>query len=403
MSTTAQHPRIHASHRVWRWLRYGTLGLAGVAALAAAGGAWWLWGWRVGSLHFHESWSPEQWVELAAFDADLLSYVEKQNEMMDAALAAMEEKEKAFEAAEAAPPFEQFALLIMNTVLLKQHPEAALPRWLRHLSTAIRERAQLAPHRRALKEAAESGRGDVVSRLDAAWSMPLVHVLCRAGRLGLVQEFVLRGANPNGTHFNIPPGESVPQETLFQTAILCEPWVPFATRPPLEQRLELLEFLLAHGASPAPHPENGISTTTYAATLAYHARKEGFSEDGPRMLEWLLEHGLTPEERNSYTAILLSLLRDDLPTAQRLLEKGFLSSALTHNPSAIKQLLKDTTDAAQSKKQRKRALQSLHLLDLLLAHGAKLEHPEQYTPTEETLRQEYTKVINKYRLPLPTH
>lgn len=159
-----------------------------------------------------------------------------------------------------------------------------------------------------LREVARSGRAEAFT--------PTTH--CSAaylaaffGKMDLLRELTLRGAD-----LNLPATlflDLFMPETPFQAAIYI-----YTRSVPIAQRLEMLEFMLAHGAD----IQKGQKMLSFIP--AYASAKDG---DKGAMLEWLLEHGLTPDSDRELDTICRHLHHPGtLPVIQRLVEKKLLNT-----------------------------------------------------------------------------
>ena len=405
---------IPRSRRIWRWLGYGALGVAGVAALAAAGGAWWLWGWRVGSLSFHESWSPEQRAELQEMADGIMNLPDNVYKNIDVVGAFTD------------TPGTKLGLEIeMRPLLVQSYAE--------------------------LRRTAADGKAPEHEPI----GIPMTALAARLGKLALARELVTRGDDPNNIlRTDSLLGTEMLHESSFQTAIACVPlWISDEPAPPLPvaERTALLEHMLAHGATlTVPQPEGGLDARYVTCLIAFLSALNG---DEGAMLEWLLDKGfapLSPEERKQISR-LLSMSEGSLPTVRRIVEKyyGELSDIdryhLMHNsisykadtpqklrwaltelyadpnatltesdengvlytmPSGMQHfcitlLVEMKHISTEEESESPTPDQVLEMLDLLLTHGAKLPDPEQYLPSDKTLHQKYMHVINKHHFPLP--
>lgn len=160
-----------------------------------------------------------------------------------------------------------------------------------------------------LREVARSGRAEAFT--------PSTH--CSAAYLAAVyaKMDLLRELTRRGADLNLPttliPKLSPMTETPFQAAIH-----PFIRSVPIAQRLEMLEFMLAHGAD----IQKGQKMPSFIH--AYASAKDG---DKGAMLEWLLEHGLTPDSERELDTICAHLHHPGtLPVIQRLVEKKLLNT-----------------------------------------------------------------------------
>ena len=446
MSKTDTSPRQQQRRRsVWRVIGFGVLGLVGVAALAAGGGAWWLWGWRAGELSYHESWTPEQRAALAAMDAKL-------RRVVDVELAFLDELEEAVrqrsEAQASAHSNDEDELHEDVGWRLYKHinPLAALPRSWRFVVSSAAMRDMLAEMRTALKEAAASGRGNVCALREV--QMSLAHAAIRLGETRLVPGLIQHGESPNTAL--VVEGADTIRETLFQSAILCTPLSFGSAIPTRQERRELMEYLLEHGAlvDGEQSSEAVAKSGHYSMLLAAMSPMYFGDDERGEALELLLEHGLTPAPKDA--AFLAQVLRSEgtLPTMRRLHGKGLLGVHATeprlraallhallsrgHVPQiaekvrwALEELGADPTlpvlqedgDAPKeatptidlalsdiyridreemSEEAQAEAAEVLAAIDLLLAHGARPEAPERYLPRNAALREQYLALLARH-------
>ena len=390
--------------RVWKWLGYGAL----VVALVGVGGAWWVWGWRVGALSFHESWTPEQRAALQ-YEADYLAHFVQHAE-------------------------EDSALCIEPWNMWKR------------LKASIEARQALAGTMSELRRTAADGRSP---RHDPQ-NVPMVALAIRLRQLPLAHALLERGESPHEVVRSELPGHGAYEESSFQTALSCAPFfLPRKNHPlPAAEHRELLEHMLAKGANPIPSTESERHTTFACLTVG------GLTGEGATALEWLLDHGLElhtqKDIRDAVGGVLchpgtLEVMRrvvprygldqnaearflllrdavkghaDSLPKLRWLLKhfyddasatptaaaqelnsardiQYFPDSEPTNTPSPMDLFcvtlsgmelpIDPATDATPD--------QVLEMLDLLLAHGGVIPEPEKYMPTDEALRQRFIEIL----------
>lgn len=293
--------------RTKKRLIYGALGLLGVAALAAAGGAWWLWGWRLGSLTFHESWNHEQREDIAAMADALKSLVDKMESTSE--------------------------------LLLQENSS--------RLNLEIEMRPLLARSYEELRRTAADGKAPEHDPV----GIPMTALAARVGKLSLARELVSRGDDPNNVfQSEISLDGSMLNESSFQSAISCMPlWVLDDSAEPLPaaERIALLEHMLEHGATlTVPQPEGGLDARHVTLTIAGIAAMRG---DEGRMAEWLMDKGFglqTPTERKTL-CMLLSLGEGTLPAMRRIVEKYYGELSDTDRYHLLRNCFTDRKDALQ--------------------------------------------------------
>lgn len=247
--------------------------------MAAGGFAWWLWGWQLGSLTFHESWSREQRDDMEQIAKALINYNEHED--------------------------------FIDRQLREHGQETDTSR----LSRRMRDRDFLASSFELLQHVAESGRGEGNTPI----GITAAYLACRLGKVQLAGELVRRGCDPNRPVIDKMGGMP---ESAFHAAIACvslQSMNKDYTPPSAEQRQELLSIMLENGADISRGREMSIA----CAFLAYLRS----TEEGPVMLEWLFDHGLTiPDEINKWSVCMMLSMENSLPTIKRLLEKGYLDA-----------------------------------------------------------------------------
>lgn len=304
------------------------------------------------------------------------------------------------------------------------------------LQSLIDERDLLAAWRADLKKVAKSGSGEACNPAPGRLGITLAQVACLCHRFELVKELVRRGADPN---------QGIPHtETLFQTAIICQPW-PHVEKeyPPVEERLELLDFLLEHGANVNGDSEQESNQTLI---LAYMSACMDSAEqpDAGLMLEYLLDNGLTLRNEVDIQ-IIASMLRakNTLPALHRIIFEKKTLNADDHTlhfyallaalgcpePDALRKLswvldvlgvdpniVDDpsatppraaytsalfelrTATALEDEEENRIIDNSLTALDMMLARGLQLtpQTAQSYLPRDPIIRERYLEILSRY-------
>ena len=395
--------------RAWKWILGIFAALFALLAVELAGGAWWLWGWKLGELRFHESWSPEQRAELQTLAHHILHFRQDYQASPEMEAQRLVERLNA-------------ALQKGSSALLQAH-NATQPSKLESLLLDIKLRGMLAPAYQALRHLASTGKASKNKGISVA------QIACRMQMLELAKEIIRRGEDPNA-------GFDQEEETAFQSALLCQSYFDYDYQiPSVEERLSLLTVMLEHGAkvnlrTAAPYPRN---TCIISAIIS----AQSDPPDHGAVIEWLFDHGLkvsTPSDERD--AACLAGLEGVLPTLQRLVQQGHLPNTermktlLLHNavtstaadtPEQTRWLLEelkaDPTRAIEPEDADEPAPTStssvldmissgssydpagfrIHLqtLDLLLQHGAQL--PENLAlPRSRALRQEFNAFLKEH-------
>lgn len=251
-----------------------------LGVLAAGVFAWWCWGWRVGGLSFHESWSPEQCADLQGMCDENKGFAASVLDMIYA--------------------FESSVERLENPDAEPKAPGVCARAW-RYVVTSAEVRSLCVETDDMLHRAAATGRADIYHE-DDGFSVALHAVRC--GKVQLVKELVRRGADPNASIQCAPGCEQ--RESLLQSAIACASFLPSVEElPPLAERLELLGWLLEHGADMGACAVQGENDVTLViATLAAMRENDKLpAEARGVLLEWLIEHGLQVDSRR-YAEIL---------------------------------------------------------------------------------------------------
>ena len=396
-SPYTQSPK--AIHIILIVLAWGLVSLLGLAASVAYG----VWGWRLGGLHFAESWAEEQREELRYIDNKLLHRVgDLKKELLG------ENGEMGWEGS-----YKWGIMLAAETVNFLLNDE-----------------------RKALKYAARTGKDR--KRDEEATA---AHLAARYGRTALLRELLLRGANPDAEYIC----DSVVEMLLKQET-------PKETLLPVEERLAMLDFMHERGADLARRDEEGES-----GTLAYTASNTPLMEqDHGATLRWLLAHGveITPADREVLsnlletegTLLLLKELHGDKQLDAALADAAFRQTLLlrtlmniygVESVAKLRWLIEDadcdpnlptqpsdeeiyddngdiippgeslirlcmkemhsiSEDAEQDAPSENRVERYLDALELLLQHGARptAEWIERYAPANADSRNRYNQIFS---------
>lgn len=406
--------------RFLRWVLYILLALLALLLLAAGCGAWWLWGWRLGSLSFHESWSAPQRAELLALADDLRGF---QRSIVD------HRRRHASDGT--------YAHLVMHDDGSVSWGTSSLSPWEEEYVAAMSAKFVAAPLMDSLKRMTAKGQ-DAVSPQEAGL---LAQAAIRTLRPQLAAELIRRGADVNAKHvFKNPFDEELEGESTFQYAITGNAYFSEASIP-LAERLALLDLMLEHGA-------DVTYKKAYSLLSAYISAAAKDAPDHGAALEWLLSHGLTIESPDEVENAAMTLAcQGTLPAFKRLAQKGLLPLTPENKARLLRRCLATPDAESEAKalwlleelgadptftlfysyedqddegnpviqqKQNAPIIESitrylpiykteeecryaLRLLNLLLAHGAHLpENAADTAPTFPALRDAYMELISKH-------
>lgn len=421
--------------RACRWILRGVLVLIAVLMLAAGCFAWWLWGWQVGGLSFHESWTPEQRAELQALHdnhvkgmvRDYLALQEK----LDAALSNIKDS-----------PRKEFAAGLIKQEFFPLHD---LPAFIQYIELSIGFRPVCIRMDEVLRHVAATGRADYYC---AENNLSAAYIAARCGKLDLVKELVLRGNDPNLPLRIRPEGEddanALCYETVFQASIACVPYFS-GEAPPLTQRLELLDWLLAHGADINAYARQGRENMALLiATIAcMHENEQLPPEQRGLLLLWLLDHGLQVDVDRDSGFLNKQLAACNPSLLPRIMEKvypssptpeqkarilrSFLESGVQDKAAKVRwalevlgadpnlPIMREKSDEEDLDRQETPTMklavprvflpleeedeaefnEQLAALDILLAHGGRMDRPGSDAPEIPALRERYFEVLRQ--------
>ncbi|MBQ2380564.1 MAG: hypothetical protein II295_09270 [Akkermansia sp.] len=229
-----------------------------IISLIGFGGYLYTTAWRATNPPpFHESWNEQQRADLLAIDNEL-----RHNKMI------------------AGLTFFNEGSLSPTTQWLKESKWGMLPA----LFLGWRELAM--PAREALHETMRTGRGDVL----LASGIPVADIALKCHKIELFKELIRRGANPN--HAYIAWDAPVAATNGGQTNLVWEAFnglnLNFETYLEPEVRIELLEFMLAHGGNVTSAPNQQLAELYAIFPLV---REEG--NDKGLSIAWALRQGMT--------------------------------------------------------------------------------------------------------------
>ena len=423
------------SRRVWRWILRSVLALVLLLLLAAGGFAWWLWGWQVGGLRFHESWTPAQRAELQAIHDNHVKG------MVRDYLALQEECKANLDNIKDSSGKELASGLMKLFFPLHDRPS-----FVQYIELSVGFRPVCIMMDEVLRHVAATGRADYYcaeNKLSAAY------IAARCGKLDLVKELVLRGNDPNLPLLILPEkaddADARRYETVFQAAIACAPYFSGEV-PPLTQRLELLDWLLAHGADINAYARQGRENMPLliAAIACMRENDQLPPEQRGLLLLWLLDHGLQVDVgcdsgflnkqlaacNPSLLPRIMEKVYPDSPTPEqkaRIL-RAFLESGVQDKAAKVRwalevlgadpnlPIMREQLDEEDLDRQETPTMklavprrvflpmeeedeaefdEQLAALDILLAHGGKMERPGRDAPELPALRERYFKVLRQ--------
>lgn len=412
--------------KLWKYLRYLMLALLVLLTLTIGGVAWWLWGWRVGGLSFHESWSEQQRTEMLGLADDMRHF---QRDFVNSEFL---RNEVTF----------YYKIGHKSSDNEESSQRSILDRLQYELAAAVGAKLIAGSILDTLKQLAADGAEHIAPQKAAM----VAQAACRTQHIALAKELILLGADANA-ELTLPwLSKDLKGETCFQSAIACKPY--FSDKlAPLPERIALLELMLEHGANPSINKHYTILSALISALT-------GDEPDRGAMMEWVLDHGVTVESASEIENVSLLLnCEGTLPTFKRIVQKGLIPltpenkarmlhrciACLTNDsaekanwllndlgadpnyiitytieeeddegnsttresswPICTEQIVKQLHYSSQDTATQERVLE---MLDILLAHGAKMpENAAELVPQNPALRERYMELISKYTPTLP--
>lgn len=270
-----------------------------------------------------------------------------------------------------------------------------------------------------LRRVAASGRGDICTDT----GITAAHIAAHMSKADLLRELILSGISPNSIQKSDPTGP----ESVFQTAIACSSFVPDTPRLSQAERLELLDWLLDHGADVNLNSDYSL-TLALLADMTDEWQHDEYSIPGATT-EWLLDHGLKPQGEHAHAQIVkVILLRGSLPCVRRLAEKGYLNLQDTQELNTLLAEASTTTETDSAEKARwllalgadpTTALpaccanirlygdsddmddapcfnSALQVLDALMDYGAQLDDPAHTCPKAEPQKSAFLDLLQSH-------
>lgn len=284
--------------RVWRWIGYGVLALVALLLIASGVFSWWLWGWRLGGLHFHDSWTPEQRAEMQGLADDMRGF---QRFVVDSSILHVHDG--------------LIRAVKLNADGTSVHHYSILTPLEEEIVAALCAKYVAAPILSTLKRIAADGV-ESCSPEDAGI---VAQAALRTFRTSLAKKLIVCGADVNASFARLWNAEGEEGERVFQSVIAGKRFCNYAHSDaviPLAERLSLLKLMREHGADFSY--DRAISLL-----LAYVSAASESEPDHGAMLECLLDNGLTivnPDEVENMAMVLSC--NGTLPAFQRIVQKG---------------------------------------------------------------------------------
>ncbi len=271
--TTPNTPKTR--RRLWRiaaWMMGSTFTLL---LLTLAGAAWWLWGWQWhSSMSFHESWTAEERTALTQFERYL--HTELPDDMGLVYEAVEDTMEEIVNEVSAEEEENDDETTDEWTDESKATPKAPLGLTTR-LTMAVLMKLQIAPIDAALHEVAATGKGDpaeLVCTLGGDKTTPAL-LAAQLGDFPALRALINHGADPNVIMTYDGREVECMLSPLLNGMFINSRTIPW------EQRREMLDFLISHGAD----LNRSKKMVPLSLNIALQAREE------PQVWLWALEHG----------------------------------------------------------------------------------------------------------------
>ena len=334
--------------RWWRIAAWFMGSMFTLLLLTLAGGAWWLYGWQWhGGMSFHESWTAEERAALTQFERYLHTQLaDDMGLVYDAMEDTMEELVNEMSAEEEENDDETTDEWTDESNATPKEPLGLTTR----LTMAVLMKLQIAPIDAALHEVAATGKGDPTELVSTPGGGPISPALLAAqlADLQALRALINHGADPNiimtlnGT------------ETETMTSPLLNGMFINSQVLPWEQRREMLDFLICHGAD----LNRSKKMVPLSLKIALQCREE------PQAWLWALDHGKTVSTDEFYDML-------EVPVALPLVERVLAAKMVNVNDNSGKQ----TPLQALTYSMRYAEVEHLDagyekMLDLLLAAGA---------------------------------
>ena len=243
--------------------------------LTLAGAAWWLWGWQWhSSMSFHESWTAEERAALTQFERYL--HTELPDDMglvYEAIEDTMEELANEVSAEEEENDDETTDEWTDESNATPKKPLGLTTR----LTMAVLMKLQIAPIDAALHEVAATGKGDPAELISTPGGDKTTPALLAAqlGDFPALRALINHGADPNVIMTYDGREVECMLSPLLNGMFINSRTIPW------EQRREMLDFLISHGAD----LNRSKKMVPLSLNIALQAREE------PQVWLWALEHG----------------------------------------------------------------------------------------------------------------
>ena len=271
--TTPDTPK--SRHRWWRIAAWVMGSMFTLLLLTLAGAAWWLWGWQWhSSMSFHESWTTEERAALTQFERYLHTQLaDDMGLVYEAVEDTMEELVNEMSAEEEENDDETTDEWTDESNATPKEPLGLTTR----LTMALLMKLQIAPIDAALHEVAATGKGDPAELISTPGGDKTTPALLAAqlGDFPALKALINHGADPNV----IMTYEGREIECML-SPLLNGMFINSRTIP-WEQRREMLDFLISHGAD----LNRSKKMVPLSLNIALQAREE------PQVWLWALEHG----------------------------------------------------------------------------------------------------------------
>lgn len=243
--------------------------------LTLAGGAWWLYGWQWHSgMSFHESWTAEERAALTQFERYLHTQLaEDMGLVYDAMEDTLDEIANEEPTEENEYDDEETDEWTDESKATPKEPLGLTTR----LTMAVLMKLQIAPIDAALHEVAATGKGDPAELVSTPGGGPVSPALLAAqlADLQALKALINHGADPNIIMTYNGREMECMLSPLLNGMFINSRLIPW------EQRREMLDFLISHGAD----LNRSKKMVPLSLNIALQAREE------PQVWLWALEHG----------------------------------------------------------------------------------------------------------------
>lgn len=334
--------------RWWRIAAWFMGSMFTLLLLTLAGGAWWLYGWQWHSgMSFHESWTTEERAALTQFERYLHTQLaDDMGLVYDAMEATLDEIANEEPTEENEYDDETTDEWTDESKATPKEPAGLATR----LTAAVFMKLQIAPIDAALHEIAATGKGDPAELVSTPGGAPISPALLAAqlGDFPALRALISHGADPNVMMTYDGREIECMLSPLLNGMFINSRLIPW------EQRREMLDFLISHGAD----LNRSKKMVPLSLNIALQAREE------PQVWLWALEHG-----KKVSTEEFCDML--EVPVALPLVERVLAAKMVNVNDNSGKQTpLQDLTYSMRYAEVEQLDAGYEKMLDLLLAAGA---------------------------------